>query len=405
MKKYLSVILSIAAVLCVLSAAYTAFSQEIEITDEFGEYSYSVTTSDKAPELKASKVNENVIKLEWEHYDWSADVSGFEVLKYSKSKKAFLHLAYTEKSCYNVKNLKPSSAYSFKVRSYSEDNEGNKYFGAESEALNAATSPKPVKIKSAKYVSTGKIEVKWKKSKSGSGYLIQYSTSQKFSSRYTNTVTVSGKSKTSKKIGALGKKTYYVRICPYKKADDKLYLGEWSDVASVKVKKGVSLKTMINSYKTDMSGRKYIKQLTDNGVDIKKYKTTYDRFKAIYEWHAVHGLEFEHCLACNSNFNSCIDALFGESRKYDSFIWIAAGEFKNSNGSVSIHKWSVLYFSGVEYIFDPRLQSYTKDYKGTLYFGIPKNSSLKKKYLFDCWYGAWRYQHYDYEIGVIPYKK
>ena len=38
---------------------------------------------------------------------------------------------------------------------------------------------------------------------------------------------------------------------------------------------------MLNAVKTDNSGAKQIKRYTDGGVNISKYKTTYDKFKAI----------------------------------------------------------------------------------------------------------------------------
>ena len=73
---------------------------------------------------------------------------------------------------------------------------------------------------------------------------------------------------------------------------------------------------MLNAIKTDNSGAKQIKRYTDGGVNISKYKTTYDKFKAIYVWHAKnfkkHGW---NCVGCNSNFNNCLAALFAKSQK------------------------------------------------------------------------------------------
>lgn len=73
---------------------------------------------------------------------------------------------------------------------------------------------------------------------------------------------------------------------------------------------------MLNAIKTDNSGAKQIKRYTDGGVNISKYKTTYDKFKAIYVWHAKnfkkHGW---NCVGCNSNFNNCLVALFAKSQK------------------------------------------------------------------------------------------
>ena len=67
------------------------------------------------------------------------------------------------------------------------------------------------------------------------GYQIQYSTSKKFTSP--KSTTVSGYSKTSKKItGLKSKKTYYVRVRTYKTVNGKKIYGSYSSVKSVKVK-------------------------------------------------------------------------------------------------------------------------------------------------------------------------
>ncbi|MCD8052402.1 MAG: Ig-like domain-containing protein [Clostridiales bacterium] len=92
--------------------------------------------------------------------------------------------------------------------------------------------PKKVTLSS---VSAGKkkFTVKWKTT-TCSGYQIQYSTSSSFSSY--KTVTVSGKSKSSKTISGLkSKKKYYVRVRAYYKTTATSY-GAWSSKKSVKTK-------------------------------------------------------------------------------------------------------------------------------------------------------------------------
>lgn len=83
--------------------------------------------------------------------------------------------------------------------------------------------------------------VKWKKQSEKmklsriTGYQIQYSTSKKFISP--KTVTVSGYSTTSKKITKLSaEKIYYVRIRTYKNVNGTRYYSAWSGYKSVKTK-------------------------------------------------------------------------------------------------------------------------------------------------------------------------
>lgn len=250
--------------------------------------------------------------------------------------------------------------------------------------------PTKVTLSSAKYNSTGKITASWKKNTTGTGYILQYSTSSSFAQKNTCTIIIGNNTTVSKAITSLPAKKYYVRVASYVAVGSSKYRSAWSDTKAVTVKKGATLKQMINSTKTDLSGRKDILNATYNGVDIKKYSTTYDRMKAIYNWHSKNNTKyFANCMECNASFNTCIYYLFGTKNQYDNWVWMAAGNFKNSNGSIVIHKWSVLYIKGVPYIFDPRLQGYASNKVGNDYFGIPSSSSMKKRYLFDGWMFYW----------------
>ncbi|MDO5549220.1 MAG: hypothetical protein Q4F79_12150 [Eubacteriales bacterium] len=79
-----------------------------------------------------------------------------------------------------------------------------------------------VKMKTASYVSKGKIKVSWEKRSTASGYLIKYCTSTKFPNNgRTNTITIKSASTTYKIISNLAKATYYIRVVPYKTAKGK----------------------------------------------------------------------------------------------------------------------------------------------------------------------------------------
>lgn len=95
--------------------------------------------------------------------------------------------------------------------------------------------PKKTSISSLSAINDG-FKIKWKTNSSQtSGYQIQYSTSSSFSSA--KTVTVSGKSKSSKTVKKLkSKKKYYVRVRTYKTVDGKKIYSSWSAKKSVKTK-------------------------------------------------------------------------------------------------------------------------------------------------------------------------
>ena len=95
--------------------------------------------------------------------------------------------------------------------------------------------PKGTSLKKATPTKNS-IKITWKKqTKKINGYKIQYSTNKKF--KKAKTITVAGAKKTTVTIKKLkSKKTYYLRICTYKKAGKKTYLSSWSKTVSKKTK-------------------------------------------------------------------------------------------------------------------------------------------------------------------------
>ncbi len=95
--------------------------------------------------------------------------------------------------------------------------------------------PGKVTISSLKSTSTKKMTVKWKKVSTAEGYQVVYSTSSKFTSKKTITVSKSTLSRTVKSLKKV--KTYYVKVRAYRKdvKGNKVY-GTYSTVKKVKVK-------------------------------------------------------------------------------------------------------------------------------------------------------------------------
>lgn len=386
------------------------------LLSSFSVFSISAYADDyQAPDtiygLDISQISRTSVKFSWYVSSWTNVYSErFEISQYNSSTKKYTPVADIKASkesgdfAYTLYNLKSAAKYIFALRGYIV-RDGVKYYSDYSEKAYVCTSPKDPVIRSVTYSAKGQMKVTWDKVSDATGYVIEYSPSKSFKNDGTTCYLTVSSSTTSKTISGLAEKTYYVRIRSYIKYNSKYFCSDYSRTKSISIKTGASLKTMLNSIKTTTDGRNYIKEFTDNGVDISKYSTTYDRFKAIYDWHSKHNTDYGwNCVGCNSNFNVCIAALFmNSSKKYDQFIKLAADNFKNSNGSVVMHKWSVIYLAGVPYIFDPRLQGYTSNKTGTAYFGAAKNSSVGKKYIFDYWYATFpviteddgNYDHYS----------
>lgn len=136
----------------------------------------------------------------------------------------------------------PSSQYTVKYKNNKKPGYGTvtvTFKGNYSGAMTAKITIKPKKptLSSVKTNAKKKITVKWKKDSNVTGYQIQYSTSKKFTSKTTKSITIKKKSTTSKTVSKLkSKKKYYVRIRSYKQSGGKKIYGAWSKAKSIKVK-------------------------------------------------------------------------------------------------------------------------------------------------------------------------
>ena len=109
-------------------------------------------------------------------------------------------------------------------------------FEALNKKITLTVNPKGTILKNVKALSGRKISVSWKKNSSIDGYEIQYSTKKTFDSGVKK-VSIKKNKILKKSITKLKKKkTYYVRIMTYKKADGKKYYSVWSKAKKVKVK-------------------------------------------------------------------------------------------------------------------------------------------------------------------------
>ena len=102
--------------------------------------------------------------------------------------------------------------------------------------ITVTVNPTKTALSSVSSPSAGKMTVKWKKNAVGTGYQIQYSTSSKFTSP--KTVTVTKNTTLSKTIGSLAKgKKYYVRIRTYKTVGSTKFYSGWSAAKAVTIRR------------------------------------------------------------------------------------------------------------------------------------------------------------------------
>ena len=198
---------------------------------KYCEDTYTVTlnrlTLGKASGLKVKSTDTTKITLSW------SAVTGAEGYKvyYSTNGKSWKTKS-TSKTSITVEKLSSGTSYRFKVKAFAGE-----FSGAESSTVKSATKVKKATLSSVKSAKAKQITVNWKTVNGASGYVVEYSTSGKFTSKTTKKVTFkkgTTKKTTVKKLKS-GKK-YYVRVRAYKTVNSKKVYGSYSLVKSVKVK-------------------------------------------------------------------------------------------------------------------------------------------------------------------------
>ena len=181
----------------------------------------------KVKSLKVKKTAATSATLSWKK------VTGAEKYKvyYSTDGKKWKSKT-TTKTTYTVKSLTSAKTYRFKVKAVA-----GSYSGSTSSVVKGTTKFKTVTLSSVKSSKKKQATITWKKVSSASGYVVEYSTSKKFTKKTTKTVTIKkGKTtKTTLKKLKSGKK-YYVRVKAYKTVSKKAVYGAYSAVKNVKVK-------------------------------------------------------------------------------------------------------------------------------------------------------------------------
>lgn len=166
---------------------------------------------------------------------------GYVIYRYdSKTKKNLpIHTSKATTKAYNLtrqngskgQNFTVGSSITYRIASYKKIG-SKRYYGPMS-SLTAVIKPAKTSVTGLKKVSAGKARVTWKKIGGVSGYVVYYSASR--SGGYRKAATVSGSKNTYTKSGLRKGKTYYFKICTYKKVKNKNYYSPMSNIRSVKL--------------------------------------------------------------------------------------------------------------------------------------------------------------------------
>lgn len=216
----------------------------------------------KVQRVSVKKQSTSSITISWEKVN---KASGYKVYIYNTSKNKYECYKTTNKTKFEIKNLKSAIQYKIKIRAYKKLN-NKKYYGKYSSVLKASTTPEKVKNIKAKSVSTNSITISWNKVSRVTGYKVYvYNTSNNKYEYYGKTkstkITIK-KLKTSKQ--------YQIRVRAYKTLNSKQYFGSYSSILKVKTKSGSSTTKLSDAQKNTIL-QKYIK--AENNYLVAKNNT------------------------------------------------------------------------------------------------------------------------------------
>ncbi len=198
-----------------------------------GKYSGTKTLYFNILPSKTSKITPTCstteIKASWKKV---TGASGYKV-ELLNSKGKVVKKVTTTKTSYTFKKLSKVTTYKIRVTAYKTIDKKAVYSTV---STTITTSTAPAKVTLSKVTAGSKsAAVSWKTVSGASGYQVQYSTSSKFKSAKTATVSKGSSKKTTIKKLTKGK-TYYFKVRAYKTVDGKKVYGAWSAVKNVKVK-------------------------------------------------------------------------------------------------------------------------------------------------------------------------
>lgn len=179
------------------------------------------------------------VQLKWSRV---SGASGYGIYRYDTRTKKNIRIATARStsstySFYRINGssgsyLSTSSSYVYRVYPYKSISGKNYY--ASGKSVTVSFKPKSTSVSSVKRVSSTKAKLYWKKVSGAAGFVIYYSTSK--NGGYKAARTVSSKTTSYTKTSLKKGKTYYFKVCAYKKAGGRTLYSNYSNIKSIKMK-------------------------------------------------------------------------------------------------------------------------------------------------------------------------
>ena len=191
----------------------------------------SGTMPAKPSSVKSASQTTSSIKLSWSAV---TRATGYNVYRYSPSKKAYVKAGSTTGTSYTVKSLYDGTKYTFRVVPYFKTSDGTIIESSSYALLKTATKTTTPTLSKVASSSKGKATLTWSAVDGETGYTVYYST--KKDSGFKKYDNFKADSKTGTVSGLTSGKTYYFKVRTYITTDSGYVYSAWSVVKSVKVK-------------------------------------------------------------------------------------------------------------------------------------------------------------------------
>ena len=191
----------------------------------------TATCPAKPSSVKSASQTTSSVKLSWSAV---TRATGYNIYRYSPSKKAYVKAGSTEGKSFTVKSLYAGTKYTFRVVPYIKTSDGTIIESSSYALLKTATKTKTPELTKAASSSKGKATLTHTDVSGETGYTVYYSTKKDSGFKKYNNF----KADTTRCdiTGLTSGKTYYFKVRTYIKTDSGYVYSAWSAVKSVKIK-------------------------------------------------------------------------------------------------------------------------------------------------------------------------
>lgn len=255
----------------------TALSEGTATISVDSKYYYNVTDRIKVtvrkgintPVLNSIKVDGNKAKLSWSNV---LNATGYNIYQYNETKNTWDYLKGTTGTSTTISNINEGKLQYFKVRAFSK--------GTEMIYSNYSNTKSVVVLQDVtvqKIMKNGNgIYLEWSESLGASAYNI-YRYNEK--TRHWDYLKATTGTNTTDKSGATFGKEYYYKVRPFKKANNTVYYGAYSETATGLILPKGSLTDISNSYRSIKLG--WSKAAGARGYNVYRYDAKTDAWNYI----------------------------------------------------------------------------------------------------------------------------